>query len=235
MNVWFCHQSQDHDYCSGNFTNGPEHMENHKTSTLLIQPNMLVLAFVLLRTDLVARAQQDAASHPVELGIIVTSTEAEAAAVLRQLKACQDFGVLAKEKSINPTSNDGGYMGRMSPTRLAPELRSASAGIETGQLPHIIHISSGFAILKILPSVPPTEDLNNKRIASMISTGAIRLGPALPSMIFGMNLWSDEGSLTHTLHTVVIDRRGCLAANIEGNQFTARRLGDLVEMVMDRP
>ena len=53
--------------------------------------------------------------------------------------------------------------------------------------------------------------------------------------MFGMNFWSDEGLLTHTLHTVVIDRQGRLASNIEGNQFTAKQLGDLVQTVMDRP
>jgi protein SCO1/2 len=53
--------------------------------------------------------------------------------------------------------------------------------------------------------------------------------------MFGMNFWSEEGLLTHTLHTVVIDRQGRLATNIEGNQFTAKQLGDLVQTVMDRP
>lgn len=53
--------------------------------------------------------------------------------------------------------------------------------------------------------------------------------------MFGMNFWSDEGLLTHTLHTVVIDRQGRLASNIEGNQFTAKQLGDLVQTVMNRP
>jgi protein SCO1/2 len=51
----------------------------------------------------------------------------------------------------------------------------------------------------------------------------------------GMNFWSDEGFLTHSFHTVVIDRDGNLAANLEGNQFTADQLGDLVETVLHRP
>jgi protein SCO1/2 len=51
---------------------------------------------------------------------------------------------------------------------------------------------------------------------------------------FGMNFWSDEGFLTHTFHTVIIDRNGRLAANLEGNQFTAQQLGDLVESVLHR-
>ncbi|HWG19321.1 MAG TPA: SCO family protein [Terracidiphilus sp.] len=52
---------------------------------------------------------------------------------------------------------------------------------------------------------------------------------------FGMDFWSDEGFLTHSFHTVVIDRDGNLAANLEGNQFTAGQLGDLVETVLHRP
>jgi protein SCO1/2 len=51
---------------------------------------------------------------------------------------------------------------------------------------------------------------------------------------FGMNFWNDEGSWTHSFHTVVIDRDGKLAANLEGNQFTAQQLGDLVEAVLTR-
>ncbi len=53
--------------------------------------------------------------------------------------------------------------------------------------------------------------------------------------LFGMDFWNDESFLTHTFHTVVIDREGKLAANLEGNQFTASQLGDLVETVMRRP
>ena len=52
--------------------------------------------------------------------------------------------------------------------------------------------------------------------------------------MFGMNFWREEGLLTHSLHTVIIDRRGKLAANLEGNQFTAQQLGDLVQSVMNR-
>jgi protein SCO1/2 len=53
--------------------------------------------------------------------------------------------------------------------------------------------------------------------------------------LFDMGFWADEGFVTHTFHTVVIDREGRLAANIEGNQFTAQQLGDLVDTVMRRP
>ena len=52
---------------------------------------------------------------------------------------------------------------------------------------------------------------------------------------FGMDFWNNEGYLTHSFHTVVIDRDGRLAANLEGNQFTADQLSDLVGTVLDRP
>jgi protein SCO1/2 len=52
--------------------------------------------------------------------------------------------------------------------------------------------------------------------------------------LFGVSSWQDEGLLTHNMHTVVIDRRRKLVANIEGNQFSAKQLGDLVESVVKR-
>jgi protein SCO1 len=52
--------------------------------------------------------------------------------------------------------------------------------------------------------------------------------------LFGMNFWNSEGLLTHSLHTVIIDRNGKLATNLEGNQFTAKQLGDLVQVELSR-
>jgi protein SCO1/2 len=51
--------------------------------------------------------------------------------------------------------------------------------------------------------------------------------------MFGMNFWSSEGLLTHTLHTIIIDREGRLAANLGGNEFTSKQLGDVVEALIN--
>lgn len=51
---------------------------------------------------------------------------------------------------------------------------------------------------------------------------------------FGLDAFPDEGLISHSTRTVVIDRRGALAASIEGNQYTATQLGDLVETVLAR-
>ena len=50
----------------------------------------------------------------------------------------------------------------------------------------------------------------------------------------GQNFWQDEGQLTHSLHTLIIDRQGRLAADFEGNEFTAEQLGDFVEVTLGR-
>jgi protein SCO1/2 len=49
---------------------------------------------------------------------------------------------------------------------------------------------------------------------------------------FDMAFYPDEALLVHSFHTVVVDRNGKLAANLEGNDFTSQQLGDLVQTVM---
>jgi protein SCO1 len=52
---------------------------------------------------------------------------------------------------------------------------------------------------------------------------------------FDMNFYPDEALLVHSFHTVLIDRQTKLAANLEGNDFTAQQLGDLVETILKQP
>lgn len=51
---------------------------------------------------------------------------------------------------------------------------------------------------------------------------------------FGVDAFPDEGLITHSTRTVVIDRQGAIAASIEGNQYAAGQLGDLIETVLGR-
>ncbi len=52
---------------------------------------------------------------------------------------------------------------------------------------------------------------------------------------FGVDFWKDEGLLVHSFGTAVVDRRGRVAAILEGNQYSAKQLGDLVQAVIGRP
>jgi protein SCO1/2 len=51
--------------------------------------------------------------------------------------------------------------------------------------------------------------------------------------LFGVNFVPDEGLYIHSLHTALISRDGKLVANIEGNEFTAQQLGDLIQATLD--
>ena len=46
---------------------------------------------------------------------------------------------------------------------------------------------------------------------------------------FGVVFWAEEGAITHTSSTAIIDRDGKLAAMVEGSQFTSQQLNDLVQ------
>jgi protein SCO1 len=50
----------------------------------------------------------------------------------------------------------------------------------------------------------------------------------------GVERWPEEGLLTHTLQTAVVDREGRLAGTIEGRDYTSRQLVDLVASVLER-
>jgi protein SCO1/2 len=52
--------------------------------------------------------------------------------------------------------------------------------------------------------------------------------------LFGEDFFQDEGLMNHSLHTAVINQKGRLVSNLEGNEFTAQQLGDLVETVLGR-
>jgi protein SCO1 len=54
------------------------------------------------------------------------------------------------------------------------------------------------------------------------------------SDIFGVDSFPDEGLMNHSLRTAVIDRTGTLVARIEGNEYSAAQLGDLVADVLRR-
>ncbi|MCU1381760.1 MAG: hypothetical protein JWL71_457 [Acidobacteria bacterium] len=51
---------------------------------------------------------------------------------------------------------------------------------------------------------------------------------------FGIQYWAEEGLITHSLQTAVVDRDGRLAATVEGKDFTPAQLADLVGAVLDR-
>jgi protein SCO1/2 len=52
--------------------------------------------------------------------------------------------------------------------------------------------------------------------------------------LFGVAYYPNEGFMDHTLHTAIVSPSGKLFTNLEGNDFTAEQLGDMVETMLDR-
>lgn len=125
-------------------------------------------------------AGQASASRVVGLQILVVDSPTEADKALQRLKAGEDFAAVAKQISTDTTASDGGYMGQIDPGTLRPELRNALQGLSPGQITGIIHLSSGYAILKVLPpdaaGSTPTKT-STPQNAAYAATGTIRYAP----------------------------------------------------------
>ncbi len=81
--------------------------------------------------------------------VIQTKTEADATAVLKQLKGGTDFTTLAKSKSIDPISaRKGGDMGWLEPATTPDELKEAGL-TQKGQLSGVVKSSGGFLVVRL--------------------------------------------------------------------------------------
>src|SRR5579863_5252818 len=76
---------------------------------------------------------RDPSQDTVPVGLIVVESHAEAEKILQQLSSGEDFATLARQKSVDPTSVDGGSMGQVDPELLRAELRDALHGLEPGK------------------------------------------------------------------------------------------------------
>ena len=137
------------------------------------------LLFLAVSFFPVACFGQSPAPPNVGLRIITVGSADEAQQILESLKKGADFVALAKQKSTDATAAEGGYMGKIDPSTLRPELREALRGIVPGQTTGVVKLPTGYAIIKVLLS-PESEDVTNAspvRILPMVATGTIRYAP----------------------------------------------------------
>jgi len=93
---------------------------------------------------------EEPSDRPVPLRLIVVNSAGEAQRILEQVKGGADFAVLAREKSVDATSVDGGWLGEVAPSTLRGELRDSVSGLRPGQVSAVIKLPTGLAILKVL-------------------------------------------------------------------------------------
>lgn len=115
-----------------------------------------------------------ASSAEVPLELIVVGSPEEARQILDQIKNGEDFSHLAKEKSIDPTAESSGFMGKIDPKQLRAELRDALRGIGPGQVTPVTHIPSGYAILKVMQGGDESTNPEASRDFAMAATGTIK-------------------------------------------------------------
>jgi tetratricopeptide (TPR) repeat protein len=119
--------------------------------------NLVFLTIVCFSACLLIFPPQSCAqstSTAVPVRIIVVESESDAQQILKRLQAGGDFAAIAKQKSIDVTAQDGGFMGAVDPASLRSELRDAIQGLAPGQISGIIRLPSSFAILQSLSSTP---------------------------------------------------------------------------------
>jgi tetratricopeptide (TPR) repeat protein len=154
------------------------------TSTLLLWPARIfgsakttLLISVLTFLSGAWLLAQDAAPT-VSLQIIVVGSQTQAQNVLDRLRRGEDFAAIAKQVSTDNTAADGGNMGQLNPMNLRPDIRDALQGLAPGELSSIVHLPSGYAILKLLSiqagSAPSSSGTDNSRILPHTASSVIR-------------------------------------------------------------
>lgn len=89
------------------------------------------------------------------LQILVVPTGSEAAWLRSQLQAGASFRALARERSVDPSSERGGYL-HVDPRALRIEFQTALAGLEVGEVSEVARAGDQFVLLKWLT---PDEQL----------------------------------------------------------------------------
>jgi ASPIC and UnbV/FG-GAP-like repeat/PPIC-type PPIASE domain len=135
----------------------------------------VVLGLVLFSQ--IARTLDDTNAVPVRM--ILAGSAGDAQVILDRLKAGDDFAVLAREKSVDPTSADGGFLGKIDPTSLRAELKDALRGLQPGQLSKVVKLPSGFAVLQVLTETEAADLGSTDRAlqASIRAEGTVRSAP----------------------------------------------------------
>ncbi len=110
----------------------------------------------------------------VTLRIIVVSTREQAQQIEQRLKDGENFALLARALSIDPSASQGGLVGRISVSSLRQELRNALAGLPPGQVSPIVPTPLGFAILETLPDAAAAARANPNGYPALDATGEVK-------------------------------------------------------------
>jgi tetratricopeptide (TPR) repeat protein len=109
---------------------------------------LILLLATFFASSLLLAGQTSEPSFP-EIKIIVVDSQTEAEGIIDRLRRGDNFVQLAREKSIDPSAQDGGSLGHIDPSSLRTELRDALRTKQPGQLAGPVKIPTGYAVLRI--------------------------------------------------------------------------------------
>lgn len=80
---------------------------------------------------------------------ILVETEAEAVAIVAELKDGADFATVAQEKSTGPSGPGGGELGWFGPGRMVPDFEAAVIALEVGEISAPVQTQFGWHVIKL--------------------------------------------------------------------------------------
>jgi parvulin-like peptidyl-prolyl isomerase len=93
----------------------------------------------------------------IKIQEIVVAGEDQARRIMAQLEAGEDFGEIARKKSIGATAQSGGQLGWFGKGRLDPAVDQAGFELTVGEISEIIKIRRGYHIIKLIEKRPARQ------------------------------------------------------------------------------
>jgi len=82
----------------------------------------------------------------------------KAEAILKRLKAGEDFAAIAKSDSSCPSSSQGGDLGSFGPGQMVPSFEKAAFALKPGEISDVVETQFGYHIIKLTEKQEATTD-----------------------------------------------------------------------------
>jgi len=117
-----------------------------------------------------------ARGEEVKVSHILLESEAEAAAVIDELRAGAEFADLAKQKSVGPSAGQGGDIGYFGRDEVVPEFAAAAFALEPGEMTEApVKTQFGWHVILVedrRPQTPPSLDEKREALSNELTQEA---------------------------------------------------------------
>ncbi|MBE9571477.1 MAG: peptidyl-prolyl cis-trans isomerase, partial [Proteobacteria bacterium] len=112
-------------------------------------------------------ANLDAFQEPLrlKLGLIVVETRDEAEEILKKIKGGEPFSLLARQKSIHPSSKKAGAIDWSNKGELDPALEAAAVNLKKDEVSDVIKTDRGYELIKLVAKhggLRPLEEVKSR-------------------------------------------------------------------------